>query len=128
MKKINRYFYRKLDFNDRFSPSIHWEHCLLLEKEMLDILQYIPIHDSMPNENWKVSSPKLIDIFTKSCFLFEAVLKAISNESTDRIIKYLKKNEYEWCKYFINGKNREGKSKDLNICDFLTYKRVDYDI
>jgi len=93
----------------------------LLEKAMLDILQYIPIHDGMPDENWKVSSPKLIDIFVKSCFLFEAAFKGISNEPTDRIVNYLKQNAYVWSEYFLDGKNRNGKCKELDICDFLTF-------
>lgn len=119
MHNRSRYFLQAI--NDTFSPSTHWEHCLLLENDMLDILKYIPIHVSMPHENFKVSSPKLVDVFVRTCFLFEAALKGISNDPTDRIVIYLKQNKYSWSDYLLEGKNRFGNDKDLDICDFLSF-------
>ena len=86
---INKHKYFTTAINDIFSPSTHWEHCLLLENDLIDILKYIPIHASMPSENLKVCSPKLANVFVRACFLLEAAFKGISNDPTDRIIKYL---------------------------------------
>lgn len=104
-----------------FSPSLHWEHCLWLEEELLKIIDVVPLFSSMPKENFEISSPKIVNIFANTCFLLEAAMKNISNEPTDRIINYLKENKFNWCKFFLEGKNREGKSKPLDICDFLTF-------
>lgn len=119
MSNKTKYFTQALI--DTFSPSTHWEHCLLLEKDMLEILQYIPIHVSMPPENFKVCSTKLVDVFTRTCFLFEAAIKGISNDTTNRTINFLKQNKYPWFQYLLEGKNIFGKAKDLNILDFLTF-------
>lgn len=107
--------------NDTFSPSTHWEHCLLLENDMLDILKYIPIQVYMPSNNFKVCSAKIVDVFVRACFLFEAAVKGISNDPTDRIKNYLKQNKYPWFQYLLEGKKCDGTVRSLNICDFLTF-------
>lgn len=119
MNTKHKYFSPTL--NDTFSPSTHWEHCLILENDMLDILKYIPIHVSMPSENLKVCSPKLVDIFTKACFLLEAAFKGILNDPTDRIKNYLKQNKYSWSRNLLKGKKVCGKGDDLVIIDWLTF-------
>ena len=119
-KMSNKHKFFTPAVNDIFSPSTHWEHCLILENDLIDILKYIPIHASMPSENLKVCSPKLADVFVRACFLLEVAFKGISNDRTDRIIKYLKHNRYPWFLNLVNGKKVCGKGCKLDIIDWLT--------
>jgi hypothetical protein len=119
MNKKPKYFSQSL--TEAFSPSTHWEHCLLLENEMSDFLKYVPIYDETLKDNWKVSSPKLVDIFVRSCFLLEAAMKSISNEPTNRIVEFLKRSNHSWCAFLLKGRDRHGKECDLDILDLLTF-------
>jgi hypothetical protein len=104
-----------------FPPSLHWQHCLLLEKGLLQLLEYVPIDPSMPKENLSMSSPKLVDIFTKACFLLEAAFKGISNDPTERVVRFLLTSNSSWSKNLLNGLNCSGKETKLDICDFLSF-------
>jgi hypothetical protein len=106
---------------DWFSPSLHWHHCLLLEDEILQLLKYVPIDSSMPKENLAISSPKLVDIFSKTCFLLEAAFKGISKDPTDRIINFIQASDSSLLRSLLNGLNCKGKKKKLDICDFLSF-------
>jgi hypothetical protein len=94
---------------------------LLLEDEMLQLLKYVPIDSSMPKANLKISSPKLVDIFSKTCFLLEAAFKGISKDPTDRIITFLQESNAPWSGNLLKGFNRKGKKIKLDICDFLSF-------
>lgn len=120
MSKQSKYFSSQIINKEEFSPSIHWEHCLLLEREMLDFLKYVPIYGDQ-QENWKINSPKLIDIFVKTCFLFEAAMKGITNDPTGRVAEFLNGSSSASARFFLQKKNREGKDQELNILDFLTF-------
>lgn len=119
MSKAEKYFSQS-NF-DWFSPSLHWHHCLLLEDEMIQFLKYVPVDSSMPKENLAISSPKLVDIFSKTCFLLEAAFKSISKDPTDRVIKFIKESNSSLLTNLLHGQNQKGKNRKLDVFDFLCF-------
>lgn len=75
----------------------------------------------MPKENLSISSPKLVDIFTKACFLLEAAFKGISKDPTDRILNFLLGSNCSWSKHLLDGLDCSGKKRELDMCDFFSF-------
>lgn len=104
-----------------FSASMHWENCLLLEKEMMQILEWAPIGPDEFDANLRLTGPKLVDILTKSCFLLEASFKGIYEMYDKRLESFLHSVNKSWARNLLQSKNCHGKGNELGMLDYLTF-------